>query len=106
MLPTDAVASCPYDGCPLRPFEAVKAPLGYTIALYGCRDCNFNYVVAVARDASGHTRPVAQWSLEPTSGLYVLVKEYDRTPPAWLELTRAALPRREQSEQHEPRNPT
>src|SRR5688572_27105385 len=100
MLPTDAVASCPSDGCPLRAFDTVKAPLGFVIELHGCRYCNFNYVVAVARDASGHTRPVGQWSVDPAGGRYVLAREYSRTPPGWLELVCAALSQhQQQSEQ-------
>ena len=97
MLPKDAVASCPYDGCPLRPFKTVKAPFGYRIALHGCRYCDFNFVVAVAHDegdALEIRREVAQWSVDPASGSYVLVKEYGRNPPGWLELVCSALPER------------
>ena len=53
MLPTDAVASCPSDGCPLKPFKFVKAPLGYTLALHGCRFCNFDHVVVMGSMAVG-----------------------------------------------------
>ena len=94
MLPKDAVASCPNDGCALQPFKTVKAPPGYTLALHGCRFCNFDHIIAVATDASGDVRPVARWAIDSESGLYVLVEEYGRTPPTWLELTCAALPQR------------
>src|SRR4051794_33700027 len=95
MRPADPVANCPFDGCPMRPFKLVKAPPGWTIALHGCRFCNFNRVVAVAGDAGGRRRMVAEWSVDPASGLYILVKEYGHNPPAWLDLTCAALPQRE-----------
>ena len=95
MPATEPVAKCPYDACPLRPFRRVQAPPGCTIALHGCRFCNFNFVVAVATDASGDNRLVGQWSVSPTSGQYVIVKEYGPNPPAWLDIVRAALPNRE-----------
>jgi hypothetical protein len=97
MRAANAVASCPNDGCPLVPFAAVKAPLGYTIALHGCRYCNFDHVVAVATDATGRTRPVARWSYDADARLYVLV-EYGRSPPRWLELTCSAIPQKQQRE--------
>lgn len=93
MKSSAAVASCPFDGCPLRPFASVPAP-GYTIALHGCRFCDFNCVVAVATDPTGKVRPVAQWARDADSGIYVLTKEFDRPPPAWLQLACAALPQR------------
>ncbi len=95
MRPRESLPNCPYDGCPLKPFARMKAPRGCTIALHGCRFCNFNFVVAVATDASRGNRLVGQWSVSPTSGQYVIVKEYGPNPPAWLDIVRAALPNRE-----------
>ena len=91
-----AVANCPLDGCPMRPFATVKAPLGFTISLHGCYFCNFDHVVVTASDAGGKTRLVAQWSYIADSGVYILVKEYGRNSPGWIELTCSALPQREQ----------
>jgi hypothetical protein len=90
----DVMATCPSDGCPLKPFKKVRAPHGYTLALHGCRFCNFDHVVVVAGDSTGRTRLVAQWSIDSASGVYILAKEYGPNPPTWLELTCSALPQR------------
>lgn len=96
------VPRCPFAGCPMRPFKQVKTGHGWTISLCGCRFCNFNYVVALASDNTGRTRPVAQWSFGTASGLYVLAKEYGTHPPEWIDLTCAALPRPRQPEPIKP----
>jgi len=80
------------DGCPLRPFASRKASHGFTISLFGRRFCNYDRVLAVASDADGNTRLVATWSVDPTSGLYILRQEHGRNPPGWLDLTCSALP--------------
>jgi hypothetical protein len=85
---------CPFDSCPLPAFAVVKAPPGCTIALHGCRYCDFNYVLAVATDTCGNRRLIAQWSYNTDSGLYLLVKEYGPNPPGWIDLTCSALPER------------
>jgi hypothetical protein len=94
---TKYLPKCPFDACPMKPFARVKVSLGYTVALHGCRFCNFNHVIAIASDENGSTRMVAQWSFDVGSGLYVLAKEYGTNPPDWLEFTCAALPQGEQT---------
>jgi hypothetical protein len=71
-----------------------KASHGWKISLHGCWFCNFDHVRAVASDESGRVRPVADWTVDPASGLYVLWKEHGPNPPGWLELTCSALPQR------------
>jgi hypothetical protein len=78
----------------MRQFRQVKAPPGCTIALHGCRYCNFDCVFAIASDATGANRVVGRWGVSPTSGQYVLTEECGPNPPAWLDLIRAALPPR------------
>ncbi len=101
MRPKNIVAKCPYDACPLARFGESKASHGYTISLYGCVYCNFNFVVAVAADASGDARFVAQWSLNTESGRYVLGKVYEHNPHGWVALACSALPKNRQPEQRE-----
>src|SRR5688572_4825759 len=92
MTPTAGLPfTCPSDGCPLRPFVEVRVSLGYTIRLHGCRFCNFNYVVGVASDPTGKTRPVGQWAYKKDTGEYILVQESGRNPPGWLDAAAAAL---------------
>jgi hypothetical protein len=98
------VAKCPYDACPMARFGESKVSYGYTISLYGCVYCDFNFVVAAATDANDNTRLVAQWSLDSTSGLYVLRKVCEHNPPSWVELACSALPKNRQPKQQEPKN--
>ncbi|HJZ57648.1 MAG TPA: hypothetical protein VKE74_21960 [Gemmataceae bacterium] len=88
------VYNCPSDSCPLRPFAAVRAGLGCTIRLHGCRYCNFNHVVAIAEEPGGKLRPVAQWSYSQEAGMYLLAAEHGPNPPGWLDAIANALPQR------------
>lgn len=96
-MPKKAVANCPYDTCPMTPFAKVKATHGFTIALHGCRYCNFNLVIAVASDANGKERRVAQWHPSSELQLYILDREYGHNP-SWFALACSALPTHKQPE--------